>query len=272
MRRIKPEEIQPLLLSMLKAFDAFAKRNNIQYYAAGGTLLGAIRHHGFIPWDDDIDLFVKEDMADRILEIIKQDPFIDAAKRYKMLFPAHTPNVYPIIKLVDTNTILYDHNVSKKFACGLWVDIFKMTYWPDDEKQAKMLFAEQNRLKKMLQLTVFGNLKDTKYKVISPLAEIAKGVLLACGRNCEYWGKKLYQLGSREKTNFIGNLSWSSSMKDRYCAEWYDSFIEMPFEDMTIPVPTTYDKILKQFYNDYMQLPPENKRVRHKCDAYYKFE
>ena len=269
MTPIHAEEIQPLLLSMLKAFDAFAKKNGIEYFAAGGTLLGAIRHQGFIPWDDDIDLFVKEEGADRILEIGRQSPFIDDERRYRLLLPASIPNVYPTIKLVDTKTVVYERNISRKYAGGLWIDIFKMTYWPDSLEDSEKLFREQNRIKKWLQLSIFGNLKDAKYKAIAPIALMAQGILLLTGKNCEYWSRKLYRLGSREKTGHIGNLSWSSSMKDRYPADWYDAVIPRPFEDTTIPVPAAYDSILTQFYGDYMQLPPENKRVRHDFEAYH---
>ena len=269
MKAIQREEIQPLLLSMLKAFDSFSKKNNIEYYVAGGTLLGTIRHHGFIPWDDDIDLFIREDMADKICSIARENPFIDDDRRYKILLPATIPNVYPIFKLVDTHTVVYERNISKKYACGLWIDIFKMSYWPDDLEQSKKLFAKQQRIKKWLQLSIFGNLKDVKYKLVFPVAVIAKGILFIFGKNCEYWSSKLYRLGSRKKTGFIGNLSWAAAHKDRYPIDWYNSSIEMIFEDVTVPVPAAYDKILTQFYGNYMQLPPENQRIRHDFDAYY---
>lgn len=269
MRPIRTEEVQPLLLAMLKAFQQFAKAHAIPYYAAGGTLLGTVRHHGFIPWDDDIDLFVTPETAKRLLEATKDDPLIDAEKRYRILQPGCKPNAYPTIKLVDTKTVVYERNVSGKYACGLWVDIFKMTYWADDREQAEAQFAEQNRLKRWLQLSIFGNLKDTKYKRIAPIAYLAKGALAAVGRDSEYWGKQMYALGSDQKTGFIGNLAWAASMKDRYPVEWYRETEEMPFEDTTIPVPKAYDRILTQFYGDYMQLPPEDQRIRHEFEGYY---
>ncbi len=269
MKPIKSEEILPLLLEMLREFDSFCRRNQIQYYAAGGTLLGAIRHHGFIPWDDDIDVFVKESEAEKLLSICGQNPYIDKEKRYKILLPAVAPNVYPTIRLVDTKTVAFEQNVSRKFASGLWIDIFKMAYWPDSIEESKQLFDLQNKLKRWLQISIFGNLKDTKYKLIAPFALPVKALLYLTGRGSNYWSGKLYQLGCKKETGFIGNLGWSSTIKDRYPAEWYDEAIEMPFEDMTIYVPAAYDKILTQFYNDYMQIPPEDKRVRHDFEAYY---
>lgn len=269
MKPIQTEDVQPLLLAMLKAFNLFATRNNIEYFVAGGTLLGTIRHKGFIPWDDDIDLFVKEDMATKILKLTKNNPYIDDEGRYKILAPAVKPNVYPTIKLVDTKTVVYEQNISKKYACGIWIDIFKMAYWPNDYNESLKLFDEQKKIKKWLQLSIFGNLQDFKYKVAAPFATIGKGILLLSGKNCEYWSKRLYQLGENEKTKYIGNLSWSSTIKDRYPSEWYDSVVEMPFEDIMVPVPSEYDKILTQFYNDYMKLPPVDKRIRHDFEAYY---
>ncbi len=269
MRKIQIEEVQPLLLSMFKAFDAFALDNGLSYYAAGGSLLGAIRHHGFIPWDDDIDLFIKRKTAEELISIIKQNPYLDSAKRYKILLPATYPNVYPIFKLIDTKTVVYEKNISKKYACGLWIDIFIMNNWPDDYKQSERLFAKQKRIKKWLQLSIFGNLKAPKYKVIAPLAMIVKSILLLFGKNFEYWSKKLYHLGLDYETNHIGNLAWASTIKDRYSSKLYITSKRVSFEDTTISIPLEYDKILSQFYGDYMQLPPENKRIRHNFEAYY---
>ena len=144
-----------------------------------------------------------------------------------------------------------------------------MTYWPNSIEQSERLFSEQNKIKKWLQISIFGNLKDKKYKIAAPFALVAKGMLFLSGRNCEYWSRKLYQLGSKEKTDYIGNLSWSSTMKDRYPAAWYDSAVEKPFEDIMIPVPAAFDSILTQFYRDYMQLPPVEKRIRHDFEAFY---
>ena len=269
MKKIDNSEIQPLLLKMLHAFHDFCVRHEIQYYAAGGTLLGAVRHKGFIPWDDDIDLYVKEADANKIFSVIARNPFIDEEKRYQILAPAKAPNVYPTIKVIDTHTVLYERNIAAKYACGLWIDVFKITYWPNDENEAKAIYAEQTRLKKWLQMSIFGNLKDRKYKLIYPIALPVKAIMLACGKNSDYWSRRLYNLGSKERTDYIGNLSWSSSVKDRNRTEWYEDSVLLPFEDMMIPAPIGYEKVLKQFYNDYMQLPPPEKRVRHDFDAYY---
>lgn len=269
MKPIEAKDIKMLLLDMFKAFNRFAKNNGIPYFAAGGTLLGAVRHHGFIPWDDDIDLFIKESDAAKLIKIAKKNPYIDEEKKYKILIPAVFPNVYPTIKLIDTKTVLYEQNISKKYASGLWIDIFKMAYWPDSLEESTKLFDEQKHLKKMLQITIFGNLKKTKYKILSPFTLPIKGMFCLSGKNFEYWSTRLYKLGSSKPTSYIGNLSWSSSLKDRYPKQWFDKTIELPFEDIVIPVPAEYDRILTQFYGDYMQIPPKEKRIRHNFEAYY---
>lgn len=269
MHPIKIDEIQPLLLNILRQFDKYCRKNGIQYYAAGGTLLGAIRHKGFIPWDDDIDLFVTDDAAEKLCRLAQTDPYIDDEKRYKILLPAKAPNVYPIIKLVDTKTITYERNIDKKYATGIWIDIFKMVYWPQKLEESEKLFKKQNSIKRRLQIVICGNLKKRKYKIIYPFIAPIKFALLAMGKDCDYWSQKLYDLGSKNDSGFWGNLAWASSMKDRYPVEWYAESEEKPFEDMLIPVPKEYDKILTQFYKDYMQLPPEEKRVRHNYEAYY---
>ncbi len=269
MKKIKKEEIQPLLLNILKVLKGYFDKNNLQFYLIGGTLLGAIRHQGFIPWDDDIDVIITKDVYKMLLELVKKDPFIDENKRYRFLLPSTGTNIQPIFQLVDTKTIVYEKNVEKQYANGLWVDIFCLSYWPDDHRKAEKIMRRQKRLLKMLQLSICGNLQDKRYKFIYPFVLPIKKVMLAFGMNSNYWSMKLLRLGDYPPSQYIGNLCWASNIKDRYPKEYFRTTAKVWFEGEEFDAPGEYVKILTQFYGNYMQLPPEKERVGHTFIAYF---
>ena len=270
MQSIQTEVIQPLLLSMLKAFQSFAKNNGIRFLLCGGTTLGAVRHKGFIPWDDDIDLYIFQDGFDKLTEIANENPYLDEEKRYRILPPAKYPNVYPFFKIIDTKTIVYEKNLSRKYATGLWLDVFHLSYWADDIKLAKKQFRKQQFYKSMNKLMIGGNYRSTKYKLMEILAAPARLVLNMFGIDSEYCCKKILALDRYTSGEYMGNICWPESFeKEHYRSEWFSETVEVPFEDILCPVPKDYDDILKNFYGDYMTPPPENKRVRHNPEAYY---
>ena len=269
MKKISNEQIQPLLLELLKVFAEYCKKNNIKFYLAGGTLLGAIRHKGFIPWDDDIDLFIKVDEYKNLMSLFEKNPYLDEDKRYKALMPGKVPSVYPFIKVVDTKTLVYERNVEKKYATGLWLDVFCMSYWPNEESEVKKILIKQKMYTELNKLAICGNLYQLKYKLLYPIAVPFKKVMLLMGYDSSYWCRKMYELTEYEKTNYIGNLSWTCGIRDRYLASYYEDEVEVEFEGLTLVAPKEYDKVLTQFYGEYMQLPPEEKRVRHDFDAYW---
>lgn len=105
MKRISSQEIQSLELNILKSFKTFAQKNNIIYYLCGGTLLGAIRHKGFIPWDDDIDICIPRNSYNKLIKLVKENRYIENTA-YKFYLPLDDNYIYPYIKIVDTNTIV----------------------------------------------------------------------------------------------------------------------------------------------------------------------
>lgn len=267
MKPIQSNEIQPMLLEILHAFDLFCKENALNYFATAGTLLGAVRHKGFIPWDDDVDLCMKTDDMERLLKIAEKDPYIDSDRRFQILLPSKLPNIYPFIKLIDTHTILYERGLRRQYSSGIYLDIFLLSRWPADPQAAEKLLLKQRNLKKMLYV-ICGMLDTPKFKKLYPLIVPLRTLLLALGLNSDYWSRKIYYLGCSKPTGYIGNLNWGF-YDERFPESYYDKSLLLPFEDMLLPVPTEYDAILRQFYGDYMQIPPPEKQVRHDFEAYH---
>lgn len=270
MVKIKQDEIQGLLLGILKAFREYALSKDLEFFLAGGTLLGAIRHKGFIPWDDDIDVFLRESEFERFCAEAAKDPFIDAEKRYKVLLPGSDENIYPIIKIIDTKTIVYEQNVDRKHAMGLWLDVFCMSYWPNSVEKSVQKFNKQRKYNRIWMICVCGNLQKRKYKLIYPFILPIKKILEVLHMDYRFWVKKILKLGKQEPTNYIGVFCFASDLRDRYLKKYYDHSIEVEFEGDTYSAPADYDYVLTQFYGDYMQLPPVEKRIRHDFDAFYK--
>lgn len=270
MRPIPIEEYHPLLLNIMKAFQLYSKEREIPFFVNGGTAIGAIRHKGFIPWDDDIDLFIYKHDFVKMEQFAKENPYIDKENRYRILLPGVPPNYYPFFKIVDTKTIVYEKNISKKFATGVWVDVFCMSYWNDNLEEARKQFKRQQRYKQMNKIIIGGNYRDKKYKYFELLAAPVRAVLLLMGKDSGYWCKKILENDNCSKGEFVGNICWPFSFeKEHYRAEWFDELIEVPFEDTTCPIEKDYDQVLRNFYGDYMIVPPEAKRVRHNPEAFY---
>ncbi len=270
MKRVETNEIQPMLLEILKVFDKYCTDNGFKYFISDGTLIGAIRHHGFIPWDDDIDVSMVYDEYDRLLERAKQDPYLDADKRFRFLLPATMPNFYPFMKVIDTTTLLYEKDTDHKYATGMWIDIFRYSQCPDDLEDVQRIFKTRDRYKNMNRIAVCGNLQTPYYKRIYPLVAIAKVGLRLTGSTPKVTSQKILELEKQPNVsgNTLCNIAWGDSYKHIYKREWFDEFIRVDFEGYDFPVPACYDEVLKSQFGDYMQLPPEDQRIRHDFEAY----
>lgn len=268
MKQIDHETLQKNLSHMLSLFDDYCSIYDIKVILAWGTLLGSIRHKGFIPWDDDIDAVMKDEFQ-KLIEIAKENPYIDEEKRYKILAPGEFPNVYPYIKVIDTKSIVYEKNIAKKYLAGLWLDVFMLSYWPDSVEESEKLFKKQQVLKNMNKIYIVGNVKTKEYKLLALLSLSVKGILKIFGLNSVYWNKKRREMCCKEKTNYIGNVVTNIGLKDRYPLEYYRTLVKAKFDGKEYYIPEQYDKILTHFYGDYMTLPKEEDRVIHDFEAYY---
>ena len=272
MRRIPTDEIQPLLLEVLTAFDAWCGEHGLRYFMDYGTLLGAARHKGFIPWDDDVDVSMMRQDYLRLLELARSNPYLDDKRRYRILLPGELPNFYPFVKVIDESTLAYERNVKREYALGLWLDVFCMVPLPEDERAVERLFSRHIRYKEINKLVVCGNIVDDAYRRIYPFARIAGAVLEGLGMGPGYWTEKMVALldeGSESGTR-VGQLSWASKMEIN-CTEaaWWDKAVRLDFEGRQLVAPADYDLILRRHYGNYMELPPEKDRVRHDFEAYY---
>ncbi|MCI8957375.1 MAG: LicD family protein [Eubacterium sp.] len=261
-KELSLKEIQKKSLEILKEVDSFCRNNQIKYFLAFGTLIGAIRHSGFIPWDDDIDIIMLREDYDKFLDLYK------SIGTYRIInFESEKKCPFMITRITD------DHYTMKKeygpkYKIGTFIDVYPFDGVGISQEDIKYITRKTSHYAKGLARSIDTN----PIKTINVLHNGLKKWLLLplyllpkiLGTN--YYREKLIKLSKRhtvESSDYIGCVIWDMSMNGFFKKKWFEHFVEMKFEGMNFLCPREYDKVLKQNYNDYMKLPPENQRIGH---------
>ena len=265
MKKIEIKEIKNIELEILKDIDRVCRESDIKYSLTSGTLIGAVRHKGFIPWDDDIDIMMTRENYNKFIEIYPKKN----NKIYKLL--SHDINkqyYHQFIKIVDTRTFVKERRLREVDDMGIWVDIF-----PVDSISTKFL---KLRLKK---LEIFqGSLKkakgDLKISKRNKFVKLIKKIFFI--NKIDFWYNKTMQQVKKESKNEKNDLKGIllsdstnpiSLLVDK---KFFDDYTEIEFESQKFMVIKEYDKYLKHVYGDYMKIPPIEKRESHNMEAYFK--
>lgn len=267
MKELTLQELKEIELDILKVFDAFCKENNIRYFLAFGTLLGAIRYKKFIPWDDDVDVLVPREDYERLLELFQEN---DKYRLYA--YERNCKYAFPFAKLCDMTTKLVETDYPNSgVELGVNIDIFPLDHFDDDLQEAKKEIHRISRNNACL-----GYIKVDKPKTSNPLRFIAWSIIIAyCKmRGSEYYIKKVTkecnkpeQKGSR----YAGAKVWPI-WGERIItpADVFVEAIEIEFEGLMFPAPIGYDKYLTCLYGDYLPEPPKEKQKTHHAFAAYR--
>lgn len=263
MREINADELKKIQLEILDEVDNFCAENNIKFWLDSGTLLGAIRHNGYIPWDDDIDIGMLREDFERFISL-----FNKTGGKYKVICNELDGEcVYPYAKILDTDTVLYEPDIKNGVKLSVNIDLFVYDVTPGGDETEKQY---DRRDKYSFLNSVQYNLYPSKtwYKKVPKVALCVVLQLFPKGlfANKVVRNSKQY-VG--EELNYVGNFT---SVSRVVCEKSvFDSTISWDFEGKKYPVPEGYDKWLTSFYGDYMQLPPVEKRVtHHQFKAYIK--
>lgn len=255
-------EIQERLLGMMDWFDSFCEENNITYYAVGGTVLGAVRHKGFIPWDDDIDVGVPRADYDRLIELMKGYPNENC--RYKLESPLENKDyIYAFSKLFDTQTTLVEDK-QNPLKRGIYIDVFPLDGIAKTKEEAIKAYKKIDRKLRILHAQTYVLNKNDR--LIKKLFYLGIKMLKPFMRGKDATIKKI-DLLCREKSfyeyEYVGNLVGAWAQKEIMPKKYFGKPIKLQFENMLINVPEDYDNYLKSLYKNYWELPPEEKRVSH---------
>ncbi len=266
MRELSLREIQEIELKILIYFDCFCKKYKLRYGLTSGTLLGAIRHGGFIPWDDDIDVVMPRPDYERFIELYGQEEHT----KYKLGNPySDNKYVYDYLKLMDINTQVIEDPTRSRIPLNIYIDIFPVDGLPSEEKKQLILMKKCKR--RQLLFAIF---KRAEYKkTITKFP--AKIVWMIIAKLNSYLPEKCLitllekkmKTYSFDETKYAGVLT-GQGKKEVFKTSEYQLNGQVQFEGMIF---TTYDnpeKYLKQFFGDYMTLPPVEQRKGHNNQAW----
>lgn len=258
-------KLQLAMLDILKEVDRICCKHNIQYWLTGGTLIGAIRHNGFIPWDDDIDIAMHRADYNKFINIAPQE----LSSQFYLQNWKTEPNFALCFTKIRKNNTLYMETISEKANIhhGIFIDIFAYDKYPTNTiSLLKTKFAMQIISRLMIikcgftpWRTVEGS-KIWKKIFYVPFYIMAKFINIQSMRNLY---QKYVQIANKTNSNHVFNSCEINDEKHPLPQSYLSNFIKHQFEDTQFYIPVEYDKLLRHFYGDYMQLPPPEQREGH---------
>ena len=253
--------LQAKLTEILKWYHKICQENNLVYYVIGGTMLGAVRHKGFIPWDDDIDVGMPRPDYEKFCQLSSA---LNENGKYRIEYlPEKKDFVYPYCKIYDTETTLIE-NTRYKTKRGIYIDVFPIDGAGNTLDEGESIFKTINFRLNLLLTRVCAIRKGRSfYKNAAVL--ICRCVPDFIYSNCKLieaitrYSKKKDYTSSDYVANFVGNWGKKEIVKK----EWMGEPRLYQFENINIYGVSNYDKYLTRLYGDYMKLPPREKRESH---------
>ncbi len=253
-------EMQNRLLDMLKYFHEFCTQNDIRYYVVGGTTLGAVRHDGFIPWDDDIDVGLPRNDYERLIELFPKN-----GNKYiiESVYSDDVNFCYSFSKIYDTSTTMIE-NTTKSLRRGIYIDIFPLDGVGNTKEEVITTYKPIGKKKDMLSLrTIKINSKRKWYKnialwIIQHIPEKILSEKKLCLEINELCKKKSY-----DDCEIVGNLVGAWGRKEIMSKNMFGKPTLHKFENIEVNIQENFDGYLTHLYGDWRKLPPEEKRVSH---------
>lgn len=257
-----------ILVEMLAYVDYLCRQNNIKYSLIGGSLIGAIRHKGFIPWDDDIDIILDRDNYLKLLDVLRKEKNSD----YEIFIPKEKDK-YPLqfSKLINKKTVLHEKGFMDEIVdYGLFVDIFVYNYVPNKENERIRFFKYYRFLIFSLFRVKLNHRNPSFLHKIKRFIKNCYVSIFGYKFNLFLIDKLTKKYCSLESDYVIANNPVYPYEKEVQKAENIKEYIDAEFEGLKVMIFKNYDEILRTTFGDYMQLPPEDKRVNHSLEAYWK--
>lgn len=248
------QHLQNVILHIIKDIDKLCRDNNIEYYLEGGTCIGAIRHKGFIPWDDDLDIVMDSENYDKFIKVCKEQ--LDSSKYYLQEGYVDWPMPFTKIKLLGTvfqEPSMYYDSLEHR---GIFIDIFRLENVSNSKiGQWWQYFCAEVLLCHCLSERGFEN-PSFKKKILL-LASLP--LKISYIRN---FFKKQVERYRSVKTDFVGMFGGRYRFNNAiYKRIYYSNPIRVPFEEEMLPVPSGYNEILTQIFGDYMTPPPAKEQI-----------
>lgn len=252
----KLRTLQLTILDIALEFQRICEENNIKYFLIGGTLLGAVRHKGFIPWDDDMDVGMLREEYEKFLEICSKE----LEKEFSLqTYESDKYHTHPFAKIRINNTLLIeDYAVNSKQNNGIYLDIFPYDNMPDNKFLQKIHYF----FFKLLKWAAMGKndycfVEKKKRRFAKAMSIVffffsKKKTMQLCEKTCKMFNNK--------KTKNVINMGGAYKYKEFTLKSNLENLTKLEFEGYEFSVPVRYKELLTNMYGDYMQLPPVEQR------------
>ena len=259
--QLTDSEVKEIAASVLFEFDKVCRNNEIGYSIFYGTLLGAVRHSGYIPWDNDIDVMMTRNNYNKLRMLIAdRDPFQGKIKL--MDLSSEKRFSAPLAKLIDTRTELTQNGHAEKVALGVYVDVFVFDKVPQELKKRKKLFRQSEFLQRLWVASEMKPVSTEKNVIKKAIkAVLNSGMARTIAIQMEHRAEKSSSMNA--DSTLYSNLLYSTD--DRMCETFSEELItnvrDYNFEKQLVIGAADYDTVLRRYYGEYMNFPPEEQRV-----------
>ena len=249
-------QLQLTMLQTLKVFDAFCRKHGIRYSLYAGTLLGAVRHRGFIPWDDDLDVCMSREEYDRFIALWQQESPEGYILQNKENTPAYWQSFTKIRK--DHTTFLQEEREAGKYHTGIFLDVFPLDRLPNG-KMNRRLFKWRCMCYQLLT-------REFVPPKAGRVTKLGSAMILACvpaDRREKVRAKLLKKITRHNHRHDleVAAIETMASLRKPFAADMLDDIVELPFEDGVFLCFAGWEEYLRREFGDFMQLPPEAERA-----------
>lgn len=237
-------------MQLLKKLLEVCEKHHLHVFAEGGTLLGAVREHGYIPWDDDIDMAMPREDYDKLRNIANEE--FKAPYFFQCGYTDLFPNGLTRLRMNDTAAI-FKSSIFHTCHQGIFIDIFPLDVLPSNQILYKKLLKQRIRKRKMMKTYCDYHFSFSNW--VYNLRYLYACLIIGSKGFTNYFRKyeEIIKCGSNERSDYLSLLSWSEDSKYLRKKDWYNHTDFFPFEDIYIPVPSGYNFILTKQYGEYMK-------------------
>ncbi len=276
MRKMTPEEVKQTEFDILCSFDDICKEYGLTYCLAYGTCLGAIRHEGFIPWDDDVDVYMPRGDYEALYRL-NADNSINW--KYSIVSSRDGSSYHPTYKVTDPNTVCHESFIDKRYSIGLWIDVFPLDTVDlsseGSRRALEKIVSTNTKLRRKLSFAVGDPLEGSTpaarliKRIATPLSRSLDPIKI--GQEIEINSRSLpcppssdgkHNLSMVDISESIGNTVYSFPCNMIFPATF------ATFEGRVFPVPGKTEDYLTHCYGNWQALPPEDERHSHFAEAY----
>lgn len=260
------KQLRNINLQMLEYFDSVCRQNGIRYSLTGGTLLGAVRHGGMIPWDDDVDVFLTRPEYEKLQAVFPDN------EQYEFITRQKDPKFnYVFGRVIDKRTMVrYSPNTAAA-GKGLSLDVCVVDGLPDSNRAIKKHLIHMRLLVRFRRATI-QNPKGKRYREKGPVVVFLKRILCKV-TSIDYWNRRIEKQMSKypfDGGQWVGNFTSQYGSRELLHKSVFDDYYDVRFENLTCMICSGYDEYLTNIYRNYLSFPAKKKQVGHHiCNAYW---